>query len=132
MYGQEESRTILKRLSGNYLDPQKTVIDKLDDETQKQFYQNVEHNLKSQEYNPYEVALESLENTERDLFGYINYQTRNAIKQSYYRNGKEATREYYARRIENEEFKTFVDVNELDRLLDIIQAEDDINFYSIK
>ena len=119
---------ILRRLSGYNANPVET-INKLDKQTQQEFYNNLADNIFYEDYQSSEIITESFNETEKSMFGHINYQTRNAIYNRLQQTGINETKKYYYDRIDKGEFKTLTDKKELRQLINLYKAMNDIDFY---
>lgn len=118
---------IFNRLAGYNANPIEQ-IKKLNKHTRQKLYDMLEDVIYHQEWTSDEVISLSFDATEKEIFGDVNYQTRNKIYNLLNQNGIKATREYYYKQIENGKLKT-LNKRKLNDLINFYQVLDNVDFY---
>lgn len=126
-YDKAYSDDVMARLTGYDLNPSEQ-INKLPSSVKENFYNEFAETLLSQEYDSDTVIKESLDNTAKEYFKPINYQTKRAIERDFNNMGFYKTMEIWQERINNGDYKT-IDENILYEYINTLQVMDDINFY---
>lgn len=121
-FNSNEVRDVLSRLTKRQHDPY-TEIEDLPPELKKRFQENLETKLKNNEYDPYTVAAESLEEANAELFGkYQRKDKLNAIDAEY--NQGVPVEELINKYGTNERLKEYINI--LDRINNIDFYEWDV------
>ena len=118
---------IFNRLAGYNAVPMEQ-IKKLNKRTREKLFEMLEDVIYHQEWTSDEVISLSFDATEKEIFGDINYQTRNKIYNLLNQNGVETTLKYYYKQIETGKLKT-LNKRKLNDLIEFYQVLDNVDFY---
>lgn len=122
---------VMRRLVGYNANPMEQVR-KLHKNIRMELYNILQNALTYEDYNSAEVISESFKGTEKQIFGDINYQTRNAIYNMLNQKGVTETKKYYYDAIDKGRLKTLTDKRRLRELIQFYTVMDSIDFYMFK
>jgi hypothetical protein len=127
MYNKYQSQEVMRRLTQGQYNPQEQ-IDKLPAGVKRNFYLELEEQLKGYDYDSETVISESLENASNDYFKGINYRLKQSIKNSYNSDGYYNTLDKYTQLVEQDTYKT-LSMDSLKEYLDTLDVMSKVSFF---